>query len=460
MTTDRKPLKDDRLDAVAERFNVAQFVSFGPGADPRVRHRRLRGDPAEPAAGADAGAAVAALLERAPGGVNVRTFRPDHPQGNPFDSGLPDAAAAVALVRRRAAEGYHVIVNETLDVDDGGVSGVLLGGVAELAPGDTPRAVERPGVAALPRPLAEGLVSAVYGFRPDWPDDATRRVEVSVHPAPVGYRDERGVVWEVAEVAAGRRPETAIAWPNRLSRMLGDKTFGLLVAHLLGHPVPSALVLARAVTPFRFGTPTGTGRIWSRTAPREPDAGRYPTLPGHTDPFRLLAEADPDGDTIAAVLVQDAVAARHSGAAALAADTGAVVVEAVPGEGDAFMLGRATAVPPPADVAARVRATLTGLATVLGGVRIEWADDGERLWVLQLHRTRAAMAPGVFNGGEPAAGWLRFAPADGLDRLRPLLVRARAEGMGVLVTAPVGVTSHVGDLIRAAGVPGRLDVPE
>ena len=78
MTTDPEPLKDDRLDAVAEHHNVAQFVSFGPGADPRVRHRRLRGDPPDPAPGADAAAAVTALLARAPGGANVRTFRPDH----------------------------------------------------------------------------------------------------------------------------------------------------------------------------------------------------------------------------------------------------------------------------------------------------------------------------------------------------------------------------------------------
>jgi hypothetical protein len=28
------------------------------------------------------------------------------------------------------------------------------------------------------------------------------------------------------------------------------------------------------------------------------------------------------------------------------------------------------------------------------------------------------MAPGVFNAGEPAAGWLRFAPSEGLGSLR------------------------------------------
>jgi hypothetical protein len=460
------PLKDDRLAAIARDHNVAQFVSLGPGPDPRVRHHRLRGEGLD--AGADAATAVAALLDRAPDGVNVRTFRPDHPKGNPFDYGLRTPADALALVRRRAAEGYHVIVNETLDVDDGGVSGVLLAGVAELAPGDTPRAVERPGVAALPRPLAERLVEVVYGFRPDWPDDTGRRVELSVHPVPVGHRGERGVIWEVEDVVTGR-PGTpmwgsvggkGIAWPNRLSRMLGDKAFGLLLAHLLGRRVPSSLVVARAVTPFRFGEPTGSGRVWTRTCPREPEAGRYPTLPRWTDPFRLLQEADPGGERLASLLVQDGVRARHSGAAARDPATGTSVVEAVAGTGDAFMLGHAPAAAPPDAVAARVHAELAALAGVLGGgVRLEWADDGDRLWVLQLHRTRAAMAPGVFNAGDPPGGWLPFAPADGLDVLRTLLGRARAEGKGVLVTAPVGVTSHVGDLIRAAGVPGRLDTP-
>ena len=465
-TPDGKPLKDDRLDEIAERFNVAQFVSFGPGPDPRVRHHRLRGGAL--AAGVDAVTAVAALLARAPDGVNVRTFRPDQPKGNPFDYGLRTLADAVALVRRRAAEGYHAIVNETLDVDDGGVSGVLLGGVAELAPGDTPRAVERPGVAALPRPMAERLVEVVYGFRPRWPDDTRSRVELSVHPVPVGHRAERGVIWEVEDVVTGRPATpvwgsvggTGIAWPNRLSRMLGDKAFGLLVAHLLGHRVPSSLVVARAVAPFRFGEPTGSGRVWTRTCPREPDAGRYPTLPRWSDPFRLMQAGDPAGEHLASLLVQDGVDARHSGAAAYDDATGASVVEAVAGAGDAFMLGRAAAAPPPAEVAARVRAELATLAGALGGgVRLEWADDGEALWLLQLHRTRAAMAPGVFNAGDPPGGWLPFAPADGLDVLRALLVRATAEGKGVLVTAPVGVTSHVGDLIRAAGVPGRLDTP-
>jgi len=41
-----------------------------------------------------------------------------------------------ALVRNMSAEGLFVIANETVDVSDGGVSGVIQGGVAEFAPDD------------------------------------------------------------------------------------------------------------------------------------------------------------------------------------------------------------------------------------------------------------------------------------------------------------------------------------
>jgi hypothetical protein len=128
-----------------------------------------------------------------------------------------------------------VIVNETLDVDDGGVSGVLLGGVAELVPGDTPRGVERPASRRCRAALAERLLAIVYGAEPDWPAGPAPGGDQRP-PRPVGYRGGRSVVWEVEDVAGGRTVAGAVTWPNALSRLVGDKTFGLLVAHLLGQP--------------------------------------------------------------------------------------------------------------------------------------------------------------------------------------------------------------------------------
>ena len=132
------PLKDDMLSRLAERANVAQFVSFGPGPALPQRRARLRGHgPDHRFAGA--AEAVGALLALAPGGsVNVRSFRAGAPKGGPLSYGLTRRDDVLAVLRARAGEGLHTIVNETIDVRDGGVSGVALGGLVEFAPGPRP----------------------------------------------------------------------------------------------------------------------------------------------------------------------------------------------------------------------------------------------------------------------------------------------------------------------------------
>jgi hypothetical protein len=53
---------------------------------------------------------------------------------------------------------------------------------------------------------------------------------------------------------------------------------------------------------------------------------------------------------------------------------------------------------------------------------------------------------------------LPFDPSDGLEKLRLLVDEAAKKHWGVEVLRPVGITSHVGDILRKAGVPGRLAV--
>jgi hypothetical protein len=109
----------------------------------------------------------------------------------------------------------------------------------------------------------------------------------------------------------------------------------------------------------------------------------------------------------------------------------------------------------PASVVERVAALGQSLVSALGPIRLEWADDGEQTWVLQLNQVEAA-------GDEPAddaRSWLDFDPNDGLDVLRALIEEAttgRARGAGIRVVRPIGRTSHVGDLLRQAGVPARF----
>src|SRR5437762_1260223 len=132
MSTDGQHFKDAILDRLADHANVAQFVSFGPGEDPRVRYVRIASELPQASALEDLiPALIGASVERS---VNVRSFDPTQPRGHDFIYGVTDAAVAVTEVRRLARAGLFTIVNETIDIHDGGVSGVAAGDVVEFAP--------------------------------------------------------------------------------------------------------------------------------------------------------------------------------------------------------------------------------------------------------------------------------------------------------------------------------------
>jgi len=445
------PLKDDMLTRLAERANVAQFVSFGPDpALPQRRARLLGHGPDHRFAGA--AEAVGALLALAPSGsVNVRSFRAGASKGGPFTYGLTRGGDVLAVLRARAGEGLHTIVNETIDVRDGGVSGVALGGLVEFAPGDTPRSVEQPGTVALGHDAALRLLATVYGFTPELDGHPAQRDEFSIHPLVAGVHQTHTVIWErepVEPLALTRR----LAWPNAFSRFLGDKAFGLLVADLLELPVPATTVVGRRVAPFRFGRPTGGGERWLRTCPAEPVPGRFLTQRGWRDPFALLAAEDPSGTAVVAVLAQEGVRARWSGAAMPGSD-GRLLVEGVAGFGDDFMLARTPPVALPDAVVSDVR-RVGARAAALGPVRFEWAHDGDRAWVLQLHLAGAASEGTAIHPGTPAR-WRRFDPSLGLEKLRELIASVGGDE-GIEVAGHIGVTSHAGDLLRRAAIPSRL----
>ena len=444
--------KDAVLDDLAEKANVAQFVSFAPGPEPSIRYSRVHGW--EPGSSArSVGEVVRALLERtSERSVNVRSFHPEQPKSHDFVYGLTTLEDAVANVRRLAAAGLYTIVNETIDVDDGGVSGVSYAGVLEFAPGDTPRCVEKPGTAAFPRDTGLRALETVYGFRPALDHEADLRVEFSIHPLKRGFRWDHTIVWEVERVGALRLP-VEIDWPNRFSRFLGDKAFGLLVADAVGLPVPATTVVARRVAPFSFGRPTGSGEHWIRTSPAEQAPGRFTTKRGWLDPFELLAAEDPDG-RIASVLAQEGVEASFSGAVIAGAD-GGVIVEGVAGSGEEFMQGRVPPQPLPARIVEDVRATHTRAAEVLGAARFEWVHDGASVWIVQLHRGTTVTHGRTIYPGE--ADFVHtFRVDDGLEALRSLVERVEP-GEGIVLVGNVGVTSHLGDVLRRARIPSRIE---
>lgn len=446
--TEQPHFKDEILDQLADVANVAQFVSFAP--DLTVRFVRVHKALTEPPGDVDA--AVRALLDDVPS-VNVRSFKPEQPKSHDFIYGLTDETEVVAEVRRLATQGLYTIINETIDIHDGGVSGVAYGGVIEFAPDDTPRCVEKPGTASLP--LNEGLhmLETVYGFKPALDYAAGTRVEFSLHPLRGGIRREHTIVWELErgdEIAL----TAEVAWPNRFSRFLGDKTFGLLVADAIGLRVPRTLVVSRRVPPFEFGAPTGTADKWTRTAPVEQVPGRFTTQLGWTDPFELLRNEDPGGSSLAAVLAQEGVDASWSGAAVTTPER--AMTEGVRGTGESFMQGLVGPEELPPQVVEEVESVIEAATTRLGPVRMEWVHDGQFVWVVQLHSGGAPTAGQVVYPGRATVEH-RFPVDQGLEALRALVEEVRGSGEGIVLVGSVGVTSHFGDVLRRAKVPARIE---
>jgi hypothetical protein len=453
-TTEGGHFKDEVLARLADSANVAQFVSFSPGHSPRVRHVALQA--LEQRTPQTIDEAVAALFERA-SSLNVRSFDPRQPKSNVFLYGLTEATDVLREVERLAADGLFTIVNETIDVHDGGVSGVCVGDVIEFAPNDTPRCVEKPGTAAFPREMGLRILETVYGFRPNldrYPNDV--RVEFSIHPLRRGVRHDHTIVWEEERVG-NLTLDVAVAWPNRFSRFIGDKAFGLLVADVLGLRVPATTVFARALAPFRFGQRTGTNEPWVRTSPVEQAPGRFTTKHGWIDPYRLLSLEDPDGTVIASVIVQEGIDAMWSGAT-LPATGNEVIIEGVRGTGEAFMLGKAAPDQMPQGVVADVKQLQRQATAALGTVRLEWVHDGAQAWVVQMHRPETVVESGVIFPGKPLRQH-RFNVEQGLEALRQLAERLRGTGEGIVLVGAIGVTSHYGDILRRAQIPSRLERP-
>ena len=453
MKTDHNVYKDTVLNSLSERANVAQFVSFGP--DLGQRFARVRGyQPNHTFGGLDK--AIGALLPVAPEhSVNVRSFVPDNPKSREFIYGLKSVAEAASAVRRLADEGLYTIVNETVDVRDGGVSGVMVGDVIEFAPGDTPRCVEKPGTVSFRREVGLRFLEKIYNFRPSLDYDFHMRVEFSLHPLRRGFLHDHVLIWELEDVglsAVSRETN----WPNLFSRFIGDKAFGLLVADTLGLPVPATTVLARFLPPFSFGRSTKTGESWIRTCPVVQDPGHFTTQRGWCDPFQLMAREDPEGKLIASILAQEGVDAAFSGSLVVGID-GDVLIEGTRSYGDKFMVGLTGSQALPDDVVKAVRQRYEEVRKHLGPVRMEWVYDTNKFtWIVQLHRGITTSQGSIIHKGE-AQIYERFEVTRGIDQLRALIAEVQGTGKGIILVGNVGVTSHLGDLLRKAQIPSHLE---
>jgi hypothetical protein len=449
--------KDEILAALAERANVAQFVSFDTGL--RQRFARVRGFP--PNHNFDSvQSAVESLLRSSPEGkVNIRSFKPDDGRGREFIELQTDPQLIVGVLSRLAGNGSLTIVNESIDVNDGGVSGVMMGGIIEFSPGETPRCVEGAEIAALPSDIALKLLNNVYRFQPELSFGPSMRVEFSIHPFPRGYAESNTIIWEAEDVGSTVL-EAQLVWPNRFSRLVGDKVFGLLLADAFGLPVPAADVISRYLPPYRFGTRTQSGMKWLRTCPSRRIPGRFTTVRGWRDPFRIMLEDEPDPKhpVISSIIVQDEVSSEFSGALLTSAN-GRPIIEGVAGFGDKFMLGNAGPVSLPRGLRKPLEELHQRMRKLVGPLRIEWASDGQEIWILQLQQQPGQSRGNVIYPGEPRV-FYSFDSSQGLERLRELVSEVKDKNIGITLIGNVGMTSHLADVLRDAQIPSRRQLPD
>lgn len=449
--------KDCSLDELAESGNVAQFVSFAPGHSnsPEQTFSRVWQYPPNHRF-ASSEEAVRVLLDNSPDvSINLRSFTPDNPRSREFIYGLKEPNKAICELHRLLSDGMFVIANETVDISDGGVSGVIEGGVVEFAPDDTPRCVEKEGAASLQ--IADGLaiLHKTYGFKPEIPQCTGQRIEFSIHPKTRGFKRTHTLLWERESVTTFDQ-EPTLSWPNRFSRLVGDKVFGLLIADQFGMQVPRSLVISRRLQPFVFGKETGSLETWLRTCPSEQNPGRFTTVNKWIDPFALLANEDPGNTAISSIISQAAVPAKYSGAA-ITKKNGQLHIEGIAGSGDDLMLGRTRPEPLPNYVIRDLHKINLQLQERLGPVRFEWVHDGNHPWIVQLHKGATPSTTTTIVPGEPRE-WATFRSEFGLEALRKLLIEL-APDVGIKLEGEVGLTSHLADLARKSGRPTRIFRP-
>ena len=133
---------------------------------------------------------------------------------------------------------------------------------------------------------------------------------------------------------------------------------------------------------------------------------------------------------------------------------GKPIIEGKEGEGDALMLGQIAPQKIPLKVKGEVERAFEHAEAALGPVRMEWVFDGERVWVVQLHRG-ATETDATHITQRRAQHWVPFDVGQGLEELRALISRLD-KNTGVEIRGRVGLTSHIADVVRKADIPARM----
>lgn len=453
-------LKDDKLAFMYKKMdcNIARYVSVAP--DMSVRYVNIDADYVYKG---NLKNCILDLIEASNSkSVNIRSFSIESMKGHSLVYGKQanEIDEIIDVIQKNCNENKYSIINETIDVNDGGVSGVILGNIIEFAPNDTPKCVEKPDICFLEKNMGMYLLKTVYGFEPECDFDENYRVEFSLHPHREGLCKSHTIIWEY-EKFEEYEYDIKIKWPNKFSHFIGDKAFGLIIADYLGFNVPYTTVISRNVPPFSFGQETGLREKWIRTAPIVKEPGKYYTGDKWTDPFILMQKEEFKGDNqinIASVLSQSAVEAVYSGGAIIGKNQDNDVIEGVAGKGDNFMVGADYLDFLPDSVLVKLKVLLNEIRKyyyLLGDVSIEWVFDGTKIWLVQLNQIKETGLGTTIVAGEPAK-YEKFYVEDGLEQLRSKINAIKGRDIGIELIGDVGLTSHFGDVLRHANIPSFI----
>ena len=431
-------LKDDKLSFMYEHMecNIARYISIAP--DMSIRYINIDKDYV---CKSDLKECILDLIGVSNSkSVNIRSFSLESMKGHSLVYGKQanEINEILNVIQKNCNENKYSIINETIDVNDGGVSGVILGNIIEFAPNDTPKCVEKPDICFLERNMGMHLLKTVYGFAPECDFDESYRVEFSLHPHREGLNKSHTIIWEY-EKFEEYEYDIKIKWPNKFSRFIGDKPFGLIIADYLGFNVPYTTVISRNVPPFSFGQETGLREKWIRTAPIVKEPGKYYTGDKWTDPFILMQKEELKGDkeiNIASVLSQSAVEAVYSGGAIVSENQANDVIEGVAGKGDNFMVGTEYLDSLPDNVLVKLKALLNEI----------------RKYHYQIKEKGLGTTIVV---GEPVK-YEKFYVEDGLEQLRTKIKAIKDRNIGIELIGDVGLTSHFGDVLRHANIPSFI----
>jgi hypothetical protein len=450
--------KDEKLYYMANELglNIAQFISIGPGMEIRYS---LTKEPME----FMLKDSILKLIELSSYKmVNVRTFKDEDSKSLDFIYGKTkeDIDEIIDIIREKTSQGIYCIVNENIDINDGGVSGVMMVDTMEFAPQDTPRCVEKPGVCSIEIELGIYMLKRIYGidFERILPYINEGRIEFSIHPNKQGIYDSNLIIWEYEELDDYIYAQKRITFDNRFSEFMGNKAYGLLMLWDRGFLVPQTLVIGRNLPPFTFGEPTHQTEKWIRTCPYQKISGKYYSGKGWQDPFKFMEEEDPNKEVVS-ILWQDHVEAEYSGAALITKPGQDNIIECVRGDGDKFMVGESKLDDLPTSIKGeidKIGYRLQDTFSDEGTYSIEWVFDGESIWIVQFNEIdNISNQSGIIVDGCPET-YVDYNVDKGLEGLRSLVDNIKDDSIGINLIGEVGITSHFGDILRINNIPSRI----